>query len=247
MERERENHFSSTKTYRILSSPQTCAGRRNVKTETNYNQHDGLGKKKYIPRHVDYRRLLNAAIGASVFARGKKMRSEVVERRSKRRRNTQKGTRRTQVTLSVSHTHKTRLLAMDEICTQDYTLCCGWNLRTRLHSVQWMKSAHKTTLCAVDEWNLAHKLHLSLIWMRSAWNLGPFKSGGCDLWTSFNLDECWMLDVPNDLVHWKMCLLLEKWNDVGFLKCSSNYIIHHAFKVEFGWMLVLVHMKLPSL
>jgi hypothetical protein len=34
-------------------------------------------------------------------------------------------TRRTQVTLSVSHTHKTRLLAVDEICTQDYTLRYG--------------------------------------------------------------------------------------------------------------------------
>jgi hypothetical protein len=33
MERERENHFSLTKTYRILSSPQTCAGIRNMKQE----------------------------------------------------------------------------------------------------------------------------------------------------------------------------------------------------------------------
>lgn len=86
-------------------------------------------------------------------------------------------TRRTPVALYVSHTH------------------------TKLDYLLWMKSAHKTTLCAMDEWNIAHKLHLSLNWMRSVWNLGPLKSGRCDLWTSFNLDECWQLDVPNDLVH----------------------------------------------
>ncbi len=123
-ERERENQFSSTKTYRILSSPQTCAGRRNMKTGTNYNRHEGLGKEKYIPRHVDNRRLLNAAIRASVFARGGEMRSEVVERRTKRRRNTHTHTTHTSDTVCLTHT-KTRLLAVDEICTQDHTLCCG--------------------------------------------------------------------------------------------------------------------------
>jgi len=124
-ERERENHFSWTKTYRILSSPQTCAGRRNMKTGTNHNQHEGLGNEKYIPRHVDNRRLLNAAIGTSGFARVQKMRSEVVERRTKRRRNTH--THTTHTSNTVSHTH------------------------IKLEYLLWMKSAHKTTLRAVDE------------------------------------------------------------------------------------------------
>jgi len=99
-ERERENHFSWTKTYRILSSPHICAGRRNMKTGTNYNQHEGLGNEKYIPRHVDNRRLLNAAIGASGFEPVEKMRSEVVERRTKRRRNTHTHTTHTSDCLS---------------------------------------------------------------------------------------------------------------------------------------------------
>ncbi len=51
-------------------------------------------------------------------------------------------TRRTPVALYVSHTH------------------------TKLDYLLWMKSAHKTTICAMDEWNIAHKLHLSLNWMR---------------------------------------------------------------------------------
>jgi len=96
-----------------------------MKTGTNYNQHEGLGKEKYIPRHVDNRRLLNEAIGASVFARGEKMRSDVVERRTKRRQNTHTHTTHTSSTVCLTHTHKTRLLAVDEICKQDYTLRYG--------------------------------------------------------------------------------------------------------------------------
>jgi hypothetical protein len=168
-----------------------------MKTGTNYNQHEGLGNEKYIPRHVDNRRLLNAAIGASGFEPVEKMRSEVVERRTKRRRNTHAHDAHKWHCLS--HIHKTRLLAVDEICTQDHTSCCGWNLHTRLHFVRWMNEI----------------LHINCTWPWSGWDphgiWALLKSGGCDLWTSFNfnLDECWMLDVPNDLVHYKMCLLLE--------------------------------------